>query len=313
MSIRVSSPAARTGRGVFALSLVVVIAAVLTGLALGHSFTAAPPVKQAKTATSDRTVLQDSNDWLSERAWQRRRAKKLRNRAYGGGTPFNPFSAGFGAPYSPWQSGGTYRTVCVRLCDGYYFPISFSTTRGRLAGDEQACRSRCTSDARLFYYPTGGGSPETMVDLRGRAYKDLATAFVYRTRYDKSCQCRPDPWSDEARERHAMYATEGWKRRARRVARLQQRRPRRASDSQLYPPVLGAPHGPGDQPFPSESRRHQSTYGYAPTTIWPGETYTPPRMGLGSRSRAIAKRRQRQRARRRARSNWRSQFFGRDD
>lgn len=288
---------------VFALSLVFVVAAVVTGLALGHAFTATPATEQAKSATSNRTVLQDSNDWLSERAWQRRRAKKLRNRTYGNGGLFNPFTAGYGAPsYSPWQSGGTYRTVCVRLCDGYYFPISFSTTRGRLAGDEQACRSRCNSDARLFYYPTSGGSPETMVDLRGRAYKDLATAFVYRTRYDKSCQCRPDPWSDEARERHALYATEGWKRRNQRVARLHQRRARTASDS--HSPLFG------DQP-------RQSEYGYGPTAIWPGESYTPPRMGLGSRSQAIAKQRQRQRARqraqRRARSNWRSKFFGRDD
>lgn len=308
MSFRVSSSAARPGRAVFALSLVVVVAAVVTGLALGRSLTTTPTTKQAETAVSQRAVLQDSNDWLSERAWQRRRAKKLRNRSYGNGGLFNPFSAGFGTPnYSPWQSGGTYRTVCVRLCDGYYFPISFATTRGRLNGDEQACRSRCASDARLFYYPTSGGSPETMIDLRGRAYKDLATAFVYRTRYDKSCQCRPDPWSDEARERHAMYATESWKRRARRVARLQKRRRRTTSDSQLYPPLFG------DQAVPDEGRPHRSEYGYGPSTVWPGGPNVPPRMGLGSRSKAIAKRRQRQRLRRRARNNWRAKFFGRDD
>ncbi|MGA9083760.1 MAG: DUF2865 domain-containing protein, partial [Pseudolabrys sp.] len=23
--------------------------------------------------------------------------------------------------------GGTFRTVCVRTCDGFYFPISYST------------------------------------------------------------------------------------------------------------------------------------------------------------------------------------------
>ena len=25
------------------------------------------------------------------------------------------------------REGGTYRTLCVRLCDGFYFPISYST------------------------------------------------------------------------------------------------------------------------------------------------------------------------------------------
>ena len=29
------------------------------------------------------------------------------------------------------EVAGTYRTMCVRLCDGYYFPISFTTTRER--------------------------------------------------------------------------------------------------------------------------------------------------------------------------------------
>src|SRR5690606_29512315 len=33
---------------------------------------------------------------------------------------------------------GTYRTVCVRLCDGFFFPISFATTPDRFGADEAA-------------------------------------------------------------------------------------------------------------------------------------------------------------------------------
>src|SRR4029077_15323662 len=47
----------------------------------------------------------------------------------GGGTLLNP--GGAGAP------AGTYRTVCVRTCDGYYFPISYSTVPSRFADDER--------------------------------------------------------------------------------------------------------------------------------------------------------------------------------
>jgi hypothetical protein len=32
-----------------------------------------------------------------------------------------------------WPKGGTYRTLCVRLCDGFYFLISYSTLRWRFA------------------------------------------------------------------------------------------------------------------------------------------------------------------------------------
>ena len=41
------------------------------------------------------------------------------------------------APY--YSGGGTFRTLCVRTCDGYYFPISFSTTSERFPEDAQTC------------------------------------------------------------------------------------------------------------------------------------------------------------------------------
>src|SRR3954469_9889399 len=34
---------------------------------------------------------------------------------------------------------GTFRTVCVRSCDGAYFPISFATVPGRFTDDERTC------------------------------------------------------------------------------------------------------------------------------------------------------------------------------
>ena len=227
MSVRVRRIAGRRFSAFYGLSLMFVLAAVLTGIGLGHTISRQnAPVAAVTEKTA---VLQDS-DWLSESSWRRRRLKKRRNRQYSGRNPygFNPFAPGFGIqPLSPWQyGGGTYRTVCVRLCDGYYFPISFSTTSDHFGVDEQACRSRCSGDARLFYYHNSGVSPETMVDRHGNSYADLKSAFLYRSSYKKSCQCRPEPWSNEARQRHAMYATKAWQRRVRRVARLENRRPR---------------------------------------------------------------------------------------
>ncbi len=101
---------------------------------------------------------------------------------------------------------GTYRTVCVRLCDGYFFPISFATTPGRFAADEDTCHSRCRTPARLFVYPNPGGEPEQMVDVKGEPYTALKTAFLFRTTYNESCTCKPHPWEQEARDRHRLYA-----------------------------------------------------------------------------------------------------------
>lgn len=123
---------------------------------------------------------------------------------------------------------GTYRTVCVRLCDGFYFPISASTTRDRFGVDDRACRSKCGSDSRLFVYNTAGGSPDTMVDVRGRAYANLETAFRYRTAYDAACKCRAHPWEPDSIKAHKAYASKEWKRKAQRLAKAEAWRARKA-------------------------------------------------------------------------------------
>ena len=100
----------------------------------------------------------------------------------------------------------TYRTMCVRMCDGFYFPMSNGVRRGRLYSDSRACRQRCDGEARLFYYPIEGGSVETMVDLGGRSYSALPNAFRYRKALVDGCTCKPAPWSPEAAARHQGYA-----------------------------------------------------------------------------------------------------------
>lgn len=102
------------------------------------------------------------------------------------------------------QSSG-YRTMCVRLCDGYYWPISNSTTRSRFAHDAELCSSGCQSESRLFYV-SANGDPADMVDLQGRAYSKLATAFKYRKAMDDSCRCKARPWDKSELERHRRYA-----------------------------------------------------------------------------------------------------------
>lgn len=101
---------------------------------------------------------------------------------------------------------GTYRTVCVRLCDGSFYPISFSTTPENFARDEAACRSSCRTSARLYVYPNPGGEPEQMVSVSGQPYTALDTAFLFRTKYDAACTCKPHPWEQEALARHRAFA-----------------------------------------------------------------------------------------------------------
>ena len=100
----------------------------------------------------------------------------------------------------------TYRTLCVRLCDGYYFPVNFSVGRRQFARDARVCTARCGSGARLFVYRNPGGDIQDMKDFEGRPYDKLDTAFLYRTQYVSDCKCQPHPWEAEAADRHRKYA-----------------------------------------------------------------------------------------------------------
>ncbi len=85
----------------------------------------------------------------------------------------------------------TYRTLCVRLCDGYYFPVSFSTLPNHFQRDQEACQSRCAAPVELYYYQNPGGAVDQMVAVNSsEPYTKLNTAFRYRKEYVKGCSCK---------------------------------------------------------------------------------------------------------------------------
>lgn len=85
----------------------------------------------------------------------------------------------------------TYRTVCVRLCDGYYFPISFSTLPNHFQRDAEACASKCAAPAQLYYYQNPGGAVDQMQAYEtNEKYTKLRTAFMYRKEYVSGCSCK---------------------------------------------------------------------------------------------------------------------------
>ncbi len=85
----------------------------------------------------------------------------------------------------------TYRTMCVRMCDGYYFPVSFSTLPSQFDKDEQNCQSRCAAPAELYYYQNPGQAVEQMISYRSQeTYTKLPIAWRYRKELVRGCSCK---------------------------------------------------------------------------------------------------------------------------
>jgi len=102
-----------------------------------------------------------------------------------------------GADFGP--QSGTYRTVCVRTCDGFYFPISFATVPARFPDDEKTCKSLCpAAEATLFSYRNPGEDMNQAVSINGQPYSALPNAFKFRSEFNPSCSCKAagQTWSD---------------------------------------------------------------------------------------------------------------------
>lgn len=98
--------------------------------------------------------------------------------------------AGRGNEFKPLPFA-TYRTVCVRLCDGYYFPISFSTLENHFSRDTEACQSKCAAPVELYFHQNPGGSMDQAMSVsERRPYTSLKTAFKYRKEYVQGCSCK---------------------------------------------------------------------------------------------------------------------------
>ena len=127
------------------------------------------------------------------------------NNLFGNNNPGAP-----GADLGP--QSGTYRTVCVRSCDGFYFPISFATVPAKFPDDEKTCKALCpATDASLFSYRNPGEDINQAVSINGQPYASSPNAFHYRQEFNPSCSCKApgQTWSDALKSIDDKAAAEG--------------------------------------------------------------------------------------------------------
>jgi hypothetical protein len=102
-------------------------------------------------------------------------------------------------PGDSTMQSSTFRTLCVRTCDGFYFPISYSTVPGKFHDDERICQRQCpAAEVILFSHRNPGEDVMQAVSIGGRQYTELPNAFRYRREFNPSCSCRQpgQSWGD---------------------------------------------------------------------------------------------------------------------
>ena len=100
------------------------------------------------------------------------------------------------------DASGTYRTMCVRTCDGYYFPISWSVSASVFERDQNVCQNMCRgTKVELHYHHVTGQESEDMISVStGLPYRSLPNAFRYRqagASLPQGCGCGASAMPDQ--------------------------------------------------------------------------------------------------------------------
>ncbi|MDQ1198698.1 DUF2865 domain-containing protein [Agrobacterium sp. SORGH_AS 787] len=124
--------------------------------------------------------------------------------------PFNDNQRDIGnyGPTPDMPTEGGLRTLCVRTCDGAFFPISSNATPMDFGAQAAQCERMCPgTETELFYHSMVGQESSDMVSAKtGQPYKSMPTAFAYRngspaTR-SPSCSCNMAAYHQEMKKQN---------------------------------------------------------------------------------------------------------------
>lgn len=133
-----------------------------------------------------------------------------------GGPNANPGSPDLDVPPAPdalpapdvaaTPTGGS-ELLCVRHCDGAFFPINYAPARDNETLTE-FCKASCPSAEVSVFSRVPGQDIQTAVGLDGKPYMSLPGALKYQKTLDSSCTCRAagTTWAQTLANAEAMLS-----------------------------------------------------------------------------------------------------------
>ncbi len=110
--------------------------------------------------------------------------------------------------YGDEKPQGGPMAVCVRSCDGGFFPVSYSAHNSNLSDLETLCKALCPNAEVQLYTRSLWKGMEGAVSISGDAYKDHPNAFKFQKSYDPACGCKPPDksWAEALGDAEAILA-----------------------------------------------------------------------------------------------------------
>jgi hypothetical protein len=92
-------------------------------------------------------------------------------------------------PEDDTPRGGSM-AVCVKSCDGSFFPVSYSAHRGNLDELNDLCRALCPNAEVTLYTRSISRDMKSAISIGGEPYRDTANAFKFEKSVEPSCACK---------------------------------------------------------------------------------------------------------------------------
>jgi hypothetical protein len=105
--------------------------------------------------------------------------------------PDETLDPNYGEQQTDQRPRGGPMAICVRDCDGGFFPITYSARGSDLDDLNALCKAMCPgADAKLYTQSHWKGL-ESAVSIDGEPYADHPNALKYQKSYDPACGCKP--------------------------------------------------------------------------------------------------------------------------
>ncbi len=86
---------------------------------------------------------------------------------------------------------GGSQAVCVRTCDGGFFPLSVSARHGDPEQLTSLCQALCPNAPVAVYTRAPSRQIDTAFSLEGAPYSEMPNALKFQKSFDPACTCKP--------------------------------------------------------------------------------------------------------------------------